>query len=210
MRWEEGRLSVSFKPKKDQPHKLELVSLIDMIFILLVFFLVTSFVIRMPLQERNLYVPTPKNEQGRAQIVIQILSSDSSLWIDESASELVSRIEEDYGYLSEERLKQRILDRLIHDNRISNTEMNERLDRLCKRADQNPQANYFILIRCPNEIPYSMVVDLIARIHNTAYRNVRYGCVGGTLDDLRNCRRIRTVAERVQGERRKSLVIDFN
>lgn len=200
---------MSFKIKKDQPHKLELVSLIDMIFILLVFFLVTSFVIRMPLEERNLYVPTPKNEQGRAQIVIQIMSTDSSLWIDESASELVSRIEEDYGYESQERLKQRILNRLIRDSKVSNSEMINRLDRLCQGADQNPQANYFVLIRCPYEMPYSMVVELISRIHDTAYRNVRYGCVGGHLDDLRNCRKILTVVERVKGERRKSLLIDF-
>ena len=201
---------MAFKKKRGQKTRVELVSLIDMIFILLVFFLVTSFVNRAPLQERRMYVPSPENVLGRAQIVIQFVDEDRAFWLDESASSVVEDIEERFGYLSPPRLRTRILSELISRNIISTGQLAGKLEQLRERANQDPFARFFVLIRCPNEIPYFRVIDVIAKISDTSYRNIKYGCVGGTLEQMQRCRRIYTVVETdEQGRRRKNIRIDF-
>lgn len=190
--------------------KIELVSLIDMIFILLVFFLVTSFVIKLNLQERSLYIPTPKNVLGRAQLLIQFIDENRIFWLDEEASTVVESNEKDYGYLSDANLRDRILSDLMSNNVISLDQMDSKINRLIDLANQDPFTNYFILIRCPNDLPYFYVVSVIERISSTQYRNIKYGCVGGTLDDIRFCKRIYNVVEKdTKGNRRKNLRIDF-
>lgn len=201
---------MGFKNKHISQGRLELVSLIDMIFILLVFFLVTSFVIRTPFQERALNVPTPENTLGRAQIVVQIIDEDRAFWLDEEASSLVEEIESQYGYLSQENLTKRIVSELIEENTVSYARLDEKLNALREDANQNPFSKYFVLVRCPNEVPYFQVVEVIAKVSNTTFRNVKYGCVGGTIDEIRSCRRISTVVERDEGgNRRKNIRIDF-
>jgi biopolymer transport protein ExbD len=190
--------------------KIELVSLIDMIFILLVFFLVTSFVIKLNLQERSLYVPTPKNVLGRAQLLIQFVDENRIFWLDEEASTVVESIEENYGYLSDASLRDRILSNLTSNNIISLNQMDSKINHLISAANQDPFTNYFILIRCPNELPYFHVIDVIEKLSSTKYRNIKYGCVGGTFDDIRYCKRIYDVVEKdSKGNRRKNLRIDF-
>jgi len=181
-----------------------------MIFILLVFFLVTNFVIKMPMQERSLYIPTPKSELGRAQIVIQFIDSKRVFWIDDTVSGLVSEIEENYGYLSPERLRTRIVSELIRRNTITAAVLDTKLDALRQRADQDPYASYFVLIRCPNDLPFARMIDVIAKISDTSYRNIKYGCVGGEMEDIRQCRRITTVSEQDdKGFQRQNIRIDF-
>ncbi len=190
--------------------KIELVSLIDMIFILLVFFLVTSFVIKLNLQERSLYVPTPKNVLGRAQLLIQFVDENRIFWLDEEASTVVESIEENYGYLNDASLRDRILSNLTSNNIISLNQMDSKINHLISAANQDPFTNYFILIRCPNELPYFHVIDVIEKLSSTKYRNIKYGCVGGTFDDIRYCKRIYDVVEKdSKGNRRKNLRIDF-
>ena len=201
---------MAFKNKRQVKERVELVSLIDMIFILLVFFLVTSFVIRLPFQERGLSVPTPENTLGRAQIVVQLLDERTVFWMDESASETVSEIEENFGYLSAARLRNRILNELINRNVMTYERFMVELDMLRDQANTDPNSRFFVLIRCPNEIPYYRVIEIIAKISDTSYRNIKYGCVGGTLREIRDCRRIYTVVETdAQGNRRKNIRIDF-
>ena len=78
------------------------------------------------------------------------------------------------------------------------------------RAAQDPFARFFVLIRCPNDIPYFRVIDVITKLSDTPYRNIRYGCVGGTLTQIRQCQRIYTVVEEdAQGNRRKNIQIDL-
>lgn len=201
---------MALKIKRKPKERIELVSLIDMIFILLVFFLVTSFVIRMPLQERNLYLPTPENMVGRAQIVIQFIDENRVFWLDEDAASVAEEIEQNYGYLSPARLRDRVLTELIVRNTIPFSQLEEKLDQLRERANQDPFSRFFALIRCPNEIPYLQVVDVIGKISQTTYQNIKYGCVGGTLDQIQSCRRIYTVVETdANGKRRKNIRIDF-
>jgi len=201
---------VAFKEPKRQKERIELISMVDMIFILLVFFLVNNFVIKMPLQERSLYIPTPKNELGRAQIVIQFVENGQIFWMDESVSEFVNQLEESYGYLSEDRLRRKVLSELISRNIISPSELDTKLEALVTRANNDPYISYFILIRCPNDLPYHRIINIITKISDTNYRNVKYGCVGGTLEDIQNCKCISTVVERdTKGRRRKNIRIDF-
>jgi biopolymer transport protein ExbD len=198
------------KLKNRHKEKIELVSLIDMIFILLVFFLVTSFVIKMNLQERSLYVPTPKNVLGRAQYLIQFIDESRIFWLDEEASSVVANVEENYGYLSDVALRDRIISELISENRISIDQLGQKIDLLIRSANQDPFTNYFILIRCPNDLPYYHVIHVIEKLSNTQYRNIKYGAVGGTFDDIRFCKRIYNVVEKdSKGRRRKNLRIDF-
>ncbi len=201
---------MAFKRNRERKRTIELVSFMDMIFILLVFFLVTSFVIRTSYQERSLYVPTPKNTLGRAQILIQLIGNDRVFWMDESASDLVSKIEENYGYLSPVHLRNKILSELIKQNSFSFNKLGEKLENLRTRAEKNPSAKFFVLIRSPNDMPYFRIVDIIAKLSNTKYRNINYGCVGGTIAQIKKCKRIYIVAEKdSNGKKRKNIRIDF-
>ena len=199
-----------FNQKKRPKEQVELISFFDIFFILFVFFLVTSFVVRMPLQERILYIPTPENTLGRAQIVVQFIDEANVFWLDEEVSSLVTEIEENYGYLSDTRLRDRIFDELFSQNVLTLEELDIKLSQLRLRANQNPDLEYFLLIRCPNEIPYFRVLDVITAISETSFRNIKYGCVGGTFNEIRQCRRIYTVVEiDADGNRRKNIRIDF-
>lgn len=201
---------MAFKWPKRHKDQIELVSLIDMIFILLVFFLVTSYVIRMPLKEHTLYIPTPENERGRAQIMVQLIDASTVLWLDESASARIESIEEEYGYLSPSALRNRIIDALISENTIPFSELDARISRLKARAEADPHQRFFLLIRSPDAMPYIRIVDIVSRLSDSKYRNIKYGCVGGALKDIRNCRRVTTVYERdAEGRRRKNILFDF-
>lgn len=201
---------MAFKDKKNPEERIELVSLIDMVFILLVFFLVTSFAIQLPLQERSLSIPTPENRLGRAQIMIQFIDENRVFWLDEDAASAVAEIEDSLGFLSQDRLKNRIISGLIRRNTISIERLDEELQHLRERAEQDTFARYFVMVRCPDEVPYYRVLDVMTKVSDTRYSNIKYGLVGGTLDEIRACRRISTVLETdAQGRRQKNIRIDF-
>jgi len=201
---------VAFTKDEKLKERVELVSLIDMIFILLVFFLVTSFVIRLPMQEKGMYVPTPEYSLGRAQMIIQFIDENHIFWMDESVSNTVEEIEESFGYLSVESLRDKILKELIEKNTITNEQLNDKINQLLVLADQDMSLKFFVLIRCPNDIPYFRVIDIIAKLSNTNYRNIKYGCTGGDIKGIKECKRIYTVYENdEQGKRRKNIRIDF-
>ena len=200
---------MAFKKLKRHKENVELVSLIDMIFILLVFFLVTSYVIRTPLEERSLYIPTPENTLGRTQILIQILDGEKVFWLDETASAVVSSIEEEFGFLSPDGLRARILNTLAENNLYTNEQLQKAMEGLKQRAKNDPTARFFVLIRCPDEVAYSSVLPIIATLMDTPYRNIRYGCVAGKLGDILNCKKIYTVTEDIGSRRLKNIRIDF-
>jgi biopolymer transport protein ExbD len=200
---------MAFKKLKRHKENVELVSLIDMIFILLVFFLVTSYVIRTSLEERSLYIPTPENTLGRTQILIQIIDGEKAFWLDETASAVVSSIEEEFGYLSPEGLRTRILNTLAENNVYSFERLQQAMQGLKSRAQRDPAARFFVLIRCPDEVPYASVLHLITFLMDTPYRNIRYGCVAGRLNDILQCKKIYTVTEDIGSRRLKNIRIDF-
>lgn len=201
---------MAFRKLKRKEERIELVSLIDMIFILLVFFLVTSYVIKLPLQERSVYIPTPENVLGRAQIMIQIINDDRFFWLDETAANTVEKIESDYGYFSEKKLQGQVLSALMNKNVMNRSQMVEKIAQLKDRANTDPNVKYFVLIRCPNELPYSVILEVISELTDTHFRNIQYGCVAGSLGDIQNATQITTVYETdEQGGRRKNIRITF-
>jgi biopolymer transport protein ExbD len=203
-------LAVAFKRRQKKKERVELVSLMDMIFILLVFFLVTNFVIQTPPKERSLYIPVPKNQVGRAQMLIQFIDNNHVFWLDERSSDIVEEVESNYGYLSDQRLRDIILERLFTENTLTMEELASRLDAVLIEANEDPTASSFILIRCPHSVPYFVVINIIARLSETQYSNVKYGCVSGTIEEIRNCRKIYTAYERdARGNQRKNIRIDF-
>ncbi len=199
-----------FSKIKKRKDAVELVSLIDMIFILLIFFLVTSYVIQMPLQERKLGIPTPENELGRAQIVLQFINEGSIVWLDQSVSGTVESMENELGYLTGSELQRRIVERLIQDNTNSMRGLRMRISRLKNLAKASPNQKFFVLIRCPNDLPYYKIIQTIASLVDPETGNIQYGCVGGDLSEIQNCRRIYTVLERDgSGRLQKNIRIDF-
>lgn len=181
-----------------------------MILILLVFFLVTSFVIRMPFQERGVYIPTPENTRGRAQVVMQLLDENHFIWIDDSFGQTVERITKDFGYLSQARLTERIINEMINESQYEMRSLDSKISELQKKAGENQTARYFVQIRCPNEIPYYRVIHIINKLNQGTFANIRYGCVGGTIGDMASADRIRIIQERdEQGRLRKNILIDF-
>jgi len=189
-----------------------------MIFILLVFFMVTVTVVRLTVKEQKLPVPTPISERGRAQIVIQLLNNGDFLWIDDRATALISKvmdkIEKKFSYMSPAKLNQtktkRALDVLLKKNIFPGNQMKAKLDQLLKKANSDPSSNYFVLLRSPDEIPYYKIIDIIQKFNSAKYQNILYGCVGGTLNDIKNSKNVRVVIERDRnGRRRENLQIDF-
>jgi hypothetical protein len=201
---------VAFSKRKKHNKSISLVSFMDMIFMLLIFYLVTGYSSKMSHQEKKLFIPTPKNEIGRAQLVIQFIDSDRILLLDQTATGIVSDTEDKMGYLPPEQLNQAILEALIASCTYSTADFEKKLKVLVAVADSSPEAAYFVLIRVPNELPYYLVVNMISNLMNTQYQNIKYGCVGGTIDQLRQASGIRTVlVEDKSGNRRKNLRVDF-
>jgi len=173
---------MSFKKSTQGRQAVELVSLIDMIFILLVFFLVTSFAIKMPLQERLLMVPTPEKKPGRAQIFIQIINENEIFWLDESANRDVEAWDRELFYLLGDQKNKEIIRRLIRTNTLSMGDFQQKLRDFIGEARLNRDRTYFSLIRSPDDIPYVTVMKILSSLSQAD--NVEYGCLGGKIEDL--------------------------
>ncbi|MBN1783187.1 biopolymer transporter ExbD [bacterium] len=173
---------MSFKKKYSAKQPPELVSLIDMIFILLVFFLVTSFAIKMPLQERSLLVPTPENKPGRAQIFIQFLDEDHLFWLDESANRDVETWDRELFYMLGDQKNREIIQRLIRKNQMPSGDFYGKLRLFVQHAKMQRNRTFFIVIRCPDHVPYVAVMKVLSILSQAD--NVEYGCLGGSIDDL--------------------------
>jgi len=172
-----------FKKKIVKKEPVELLSLIDMIFILLVFFLVTSFAIKMPLQERSLLVPTPENKPGRAQIFIQIIDENNIFWLDESANRDVATWDRELFYMLGDQKNTEIINRLIRKNSMSLDAFQDKLRSFIQEARSHRNRTYFTVVRCPDQVPYVVVIKILSLLSQA--ENVEYGCLGGTLDELR-------------------------
>lgn len=162
------------------------------------------------MQERKLYLPTPQNKLGRTQILIQFIDDQRVFWLDETVTDVITEIEEDFGYLSNKRLRDKILDQLKSQQIISFDDLMIKLDQLKGKIDNNPSQKYFILIRCPYEMEFFQVIQVVETLSETQYGNIHYGCVGGSYDDIAQCQRITNVVEvDKNGHRTKNILIDF-
>ena len=191
-----------FERRKPQLH-----SLVDMSFILLLFFLITSMIAQLTRTEQKMSIPTPKNERGRAQILVQFISEDEVLYLDESASAVAKRIFTDYAYESLSTQINRVINEFMSTFTPDRAELFDRLDQLKAAAQKNPRANYFVVIRCPDDLPYFHVIDVMQAI--SGLPNIQCGCVGGTINDIRNAQNIRVIEKTVDRGSQLNLIIDF-
>ena len=205
---------------KSEKRKLQLISLMDVVFILLIFFLVSIFFASMPNEERKLPVPTPKNKPGYAQVLVQLIDDQKFFYIDPLITQdLVKKITEidRMTFLpAAERLrrKKRLLlktgtFRYSDPSRPGVNQLKQKINRLISLANQNPQARYFVMIRCPDNLEYSRVIQIIQQLSKAKYANIQYGLVGGTIDDIRNCKSIEKKIVTEEMGRRRNVVITF-
>ncbi len=197
---------MAFKSRISASKEVQLVSFMDMIFNLLLFFLVASYIATNTRVEKRFVFPTPKNELGTAEVFIQWIDEGTVFWIDQEASVDVQRILNEYSYLAPGEQSRTVIGVLQERSRLDTGRLLQRLQLLVRTADSNPGKKYFVLLRCPNQIPYSVVLDVVARLAEARYNNVEYGTVGGTLDQLQL-----GVLENTDGEGnlRKIIRIDF-
>jgi biopolymer transport protein ExbD len=177
-----------------------------MIFNLLLFFLVTSYIATNSRTEKRFVFPTPKNELGSAEVFIQWIDEGTVFWIDQSSSIEVQRVLNQYSYLNPEEQSRTVIGILNDRSRLDSEAFLERLQSLMQTADSNPGKKYFVLLRCPNQIPYATVLGVVAKLTEARFNNVEYGTVGGTIDQLKL-----NVLENTDGEGnvRKIIRIDF-
>jgi len=197
---------LAFKRKTHGSKDIQLVSFMDMIFNLLLFFLVASYIATSAKEEKRFVFPTPKNELGSAEVFIQWIDEQTVFWIDQTSSAEVQRVLNQYSYLAPDEQSRTVIGVLQDRNRLDSGGLAGRLEALVRTADSNPGRKYFVVLRCPNQIPYSKVLDVVARLIEARYNNVEYGTVGGTLEQMRL-----NVLENTdtEGNIRKIIRIDF-
>jgi biopolymer transport protein ExbD len=197
---------LSFRRRIGGSKDAQFVSFMDMIFNLLLFFLVASYITTNSRVEKRFVFPTPKYELGSAEVFIQWIDESTVFWIDQEASVEVQRTLSEYSYLTPGEQSRTVIGVLQDRSRLDAGRLLQRLQSLVQTADSNPGKKYFVLLRCPNQIPYSVVLDVVARLADARYNNVEYGTVGGTLDQLQL-----SVLENtdIQGNLRKIIRIDF-
>lgn len=168
------------KPKARR--KIEIVSLIDMIFILLIFFIALSSLIEPNPSKflRSFNIPAPKDELGSpTQLMIQVLDNGQYFILNESA---FRRIRSLLG-----RPPESIMRRLIQEFTVDRDGLDLRLESIFNRARMDNR-KYFITIRIPDEAIYGNVVALVN--HIAGHINVSYCIVGGSIDQLESGIRI--------------------
>jgi biopolymer transport protein ExbD len=193
---------MAFKRVRSLASGIPLISFMDMCFLLLIFFVATSYHEANETKEEQLPIMTPKNQQGNeTQFLIQFISPDTVLWLDQSASVIVKRYDKE-GF-DPEMQKQHILEALNRECRFLTRDFNTKLDALVALVKAEAGNRRYVLIRAPNNIPFSPLINTIGKL--SGYSNLEYGLVGGSIDQIKNCRKITTVYE----DNHENLVIDF-
>lgn len=175
---------MGFRKLTHENRRAPLYSLIDLIFILLIFFVITSIMIRLTRGESKLYIPTPKNEPGEAQILIQIIDEKTSLWLDHTAIDTLRRYSLLLSRSDPEQSARAKVDLLLAKMTLDNDELTTRLDRMKASLTQSLKKEYFVLIRCPEYLPYVAVTRIIERLVDNPF--IEYGCVSGSIEDIRS------------------------
>lgn len=170
---------MAFRKISHANRRIQMVGLIDLIFILLIFFIITSIMIKLTRGESKLHIPTPKNEPGEAQVLIQILENDNYFWLDHTAIDTLNRYS--FRFRNPASVAPKI-QLLLNKMTLSREELDGRIDALVKGPSANRQQDYFVMIRCPDNLPYSKAVTIIEKLVDLP--NFEYGCVSGTVDDL--------------------------
>ena len=156
-----------------QRRRLLLFALMDMFFILLLFYLaIVQIDIARESAVSTLYA-TPAREYGRAQILVQMVNADSIIWLDNSSfrgedwrRDFPNRFQLSIGDLPE---RVRVFNEILGP---------------CIGND------VYVVIQCPDWLSYVDVMQLQTRLKEVADesmngRNLQYALLPGSVDDLR-------------------------
>lgn len=177
---------MSFKHDPLLREKYGLTPLIDMVFLLLIFFLVTSYVGTGVISEQTLLVPTPIQKEGVMNILIQLYKTKTgdlrAYYIDSSINEVYRRIDagSDYRFnfvTKDPTIKaKRVFQVIEWDYDLSINALKKRLKEL-----ESSKTSLFIGVRCPYDVPYFEAIEVTSDIPVRSRFGwpIRYGFIEG-------------------------------
>lgn len=200
------------KRRTGERRKVGLVGLIDLIFLLLIFFLLTTTT-SLGRQDQRITIPVPLNEQGQAQVLIQVVDNNRYVYLDErwfdSADSVLAKSPafSNEWYRMNPSDKSPLFKRLLTSiDRVAGypTQMNRAELDECMRARlgsvvrENNEAiksqslsgrkirNLFLVVRCPPAFPYGSVIGILNAIKDIDGGSgwLQFGTAEGTINDL--------------------------
>lgn len=165
---------MAFRSMEQPKRRISLMGLIDVIFLLLIFFLVTS-IVQPGMQEHEVRLPTPTNERGKANVLIQIVEPDQFVYLDwVNMPELIPAT-----YINQPALAgNTVCSKLKNDDSllIGKTKLHAAITAMFRRllalekADPRRMATCQILVRSPGDLPYSTTIELLDFIQDESER----------------------------------------
>lgn len=179
---------------------LQLISLFDVVFLLILFFLVTRVISVIGVDINEVAVRVPENEEGEAQICIQVTTPRDNgnvgfYWIDsDSVRTTIERTRRALGLTADDTTDRGTI-RLALANLplLDKSMIKEKISILKNRLLRNLRENYFVVIRCPGENSYSDLIEIIDALKGRGSANVpnlQYGCIEGSFDQILNAQRM--------------------
>lgn len=153
--------------------RLSLFPLMDMFFILLLFYLAVTLKGYQHMQEKASLYSTPNDEFGRAQILIQVIDRNSVLWLDNSS------FTENNGGAG-----------IISENMWRVSDLSDRMAIFEETLGPCIGREIYIVIRCPDSIEFGDVVELQNQLSQLSEevmqdRDFRYLLMYGSIVDIR-------------------------
>jgi hypothetical protein len=201
-----------FKHEEKGRAKYALTPLIDTVFLLLIFFLVTSYVGSGVITEQRLTVPTPLQREGEMNILIQLYETNRgelrAYYIDDSINGAYGVIyygkDERFNSVTKNPgiLTQRLFQVIEWDYERSFASLKNQLERL-----KDSRYSLFIGIRCPFDVPYFKIIELTSTLPKESRHGwpIRYGFMEGDRESLFKA----VVRPAMQRDRVTSLLIDL-
>ena len=188
---------MAFVRKASPARRIDLIPLMDMAFILLVFFAINMYSQAGERSEVRVSIVVPELSVSKVQVLVQIVSPDLVYWWDSTA---VGAVEQAFA-------RGRSPSNVLFTRKYRKT-MQQALDRflaVVSAANASPGEEFQILVRCPGDVPYEVPLKFVQLASLTKWGNVRVGLVGGSSEELRQSsfRRVRLAGGR------RALRIDF-
>jgi len=174
---------MAFKPAKRNKAKLQLFGLIDTVFILLLFFIVT-LTVGSERKEYTFKSSLPRSGRGYANAVIQILGANRYKWME--YEELRERVDNFEWSVNPEMA---IKNSIENTPEITRKQALNRLRSYMERVNNVREARAFrcyVLILCSENIKYGDVIDVLNVINMFDNPYINYGLAYGAEDALNN------------------------
>ncbi len=157
------------KPRR----KLMLFPLMDMFFILLIFFLVTSGFSPVPPEQRGAFNNVPRMAVGEAQILIQVVNESEVFWLDNTSFDGAWRND----FYAANRVPMQV------------ETLRERLLQWYESVGMCVGEEVLVVVRAPHDLPFRAVVNLQESLRNLFESNlarfdVVFSLLPGSLQDI--------------------------